>query len=153
MLAQRVLAGFIDLGVLLVVFVVTGLLLGGLHHQTVTSAVNPGIHQTDYGVYLNNGQFLIFVVLCLAYYFVLEALTNQTIGKRAMKIRVVSLDGGTPSTKAILLRTLGRIIDILPLLYFVGMVVLLIGKPRRRIGDRLARTTVAPSRNSPTSEL
>jgi len=56
---------------------------------------------------------------------------------------VVSLDGAAPTTKAIAVRTLGRVIDVLPFLYLIGMVALLVGKPRRRIGDRLAGTTVA----------
>jgi uncharacterized RDD family membrane protein YckC len=144
-LSERVLAALLDLGALAILFVIVGLLSGGYHSQTETSASNPSIHESYHGIYLTGSKFVLFLVLCLLYYFVLEALWSQTLGKRAMRLRVVSLDGGTPSTKAIAVRTLGRVIDVLPFLYLIGMIALLVGKPRRRIGDRLARTTVALS--------
>jgi uncharacterized RDD family membrane protein YckC len=99
--------------------------------------------QLDYGVSLTNGPLVLFLVLCLSYYFILESRSGQTLGKRATGLRVISIDGGVPTTRAILLRTLGRIIDILPFLYLIGLIALAFGKPRQRIGDRLAHTTVA----------
>jgi hypothetical protein len=45
-----------------------------------------------------------------------------------------------------LVRTLGRIVDVLPLFYLVGLIALASStSPRQRIGDRLAHTTVAPA--------
>jgi len=142
-LGRRVVAGFIDLAVLAVLFVLMALVFGGTQSQTATSVSNPGIHQTNYSLSLSNGPFLVFIVLALAYYFVLEARLGQTIGKRAMGLRVIDLDGGAPTTGAILLRTLGRTIDVLPLLYLVGLIAIGFGKQRQRIGDRFAHTTVA----------
>jgi uncharacterized RDD family membrane protein YckC len=142
-LGTRVLAGIIDLALLAGLFLVMGVLFGGSHTQRATSVANPQIHETTSSVSLSGGPFLLFVVLCLVYYFVLELRYGQTLGKRAMKLRVVDLDGGKPTTRAIFLRTLGRVIDVLPLFYLVGMVVLAFGQPRQRIGDRFARTTVA----------
>ena len=119
-LGNRILAGFIDLAVLAALFVAMGLLFGGVHSTNATSVSNPTVHQTNYGVSLTNGPLVLFLVLCLSYYFILESRSGQTLGKRATGLRVISIDGGVPTTRAILLRTLGRIIDILPFLYLIG---------------------------------
>jgi uncharacterized RDD family membrane protein YckC len=142
-LGRRVLAGLIDVAVLAALFVVMGVLFGGTHSQRVTSVANPRIHETTSSVSLSGVPFALFVTLCLAYYFVLELRSGQTLGKRAMTLRVVDIDGGAPSVRAVFLRTLGRVIDVLPLFYLVGLIALAFGQPRQRIGDRLAHTTVA----------
>ncbi len=142
-LGRRVLAGFIDLAVLAVLFVVMSVAFGGAHFGTVSNAADPGFHQTDDSVSLAAGPFALFAVLCLIYYFVLESRSGQTIGKRAMGVRVTDIDGGVPRRGAILRRTLGRLIDVLPLLYLVGLIAIGAGARRQRLGDRLAHTTVA----------
>ncbi len=141
-LGRRVLAGFLDLAVLAVLFVVMSIVFGGVHTGTVSNVSNPGFHQTNDSLSLTAGPFALFVVLCLAYYFVLESRSGQTIGKRALGLRVVDV-GGAPLTKgAVLRRTLGRLIDVLPFLYLVGLVAIGWGDRRQRLGDRLAHTTV-----------
>ncbi len=142
-MGARIVAGFIDLVVLTVLFVAMGLIFGGAHSQTATSLSNPSVHQTNHSVSLTGGSFVLFVILCLAYYFVLESRSGQTIGKRLMGVRVVDLDGGRPTTGAVFRRTLGRLVDVLPLLYQVGLIATGFGQRRQRIGDRLAHTTVA----------
>jgi uncharacterized RDD family membrane protein YckC len=142
-IGARIVAGLIDLVVLAVLFVVVGLLFGGTHSQTATSLSNPSVHETNYSVSLTGVSFALFVIVCLVYYFVLESRSGQTIGKRVMGIRVIDLDGGAPTNGAVLRRTLGRLVDALPLLYLVGLIAIGVGQRRQRIGDRLAHTTVA----------
>jgi uncharacterized RDD family membrane protein YckC len=142
---DRVLAGFVDLGVLVLVFVVVGVLFGGAYTQTTTTRASSGVHETaaTSGVSLTGGRFGLFVVLCLVYYFACEMYSGQTIGKRAMGLRVVDIDGGQLTARAVFIRTVGRIVDVLPLLYLLGVLVLASSKRHQRIGDRLARTTVS----------
>jgi len=135
-MTERILAAFIDLAVLAALF-------GGVHSTTTASAANPTMHQTNYNVSLTDGPFLLFIVLALAYYFVLEARSGQTLGKRALGLQVVALDDGPLTSRAVFLRTICRLVDVLPLLYLVGLLSSAFGKPRQRLGDRLARTTVA----------
>ena len=62
-----------------------------------------------------------------------------------MGLKVVTLSGAPPDVSAVLICTLGRIVDVLPALYLVGWI--LMGGPRRppqRLGDRWAGTTVVP---------
>lgn len=142
-IGARIVAGFIDLVVLAVLFVVVGLLLGGIHSQTATSLSNPSVHETNYSVSLTGWSFALFVILCLTYYFVLESRSGQTIGKRVMGLRVIDLDGGAPTNGAVFRRTLARLVDVPPLLYLVGLIAIGVGPQRQRIGDHLAHTTVA----------
>ena len=142
-MTERILAAFIDLAVLAALFGAMGALFGGVHSTTTASAANPTMHQTNYNVSLTDGPFLLFIVLALAYYFVLEARSGQTLGKRALGLQVVALDDGPLTSRAVFLRTICRLVDVLPLLYLVGLLSSAFGKPRQRLGDRLARTTVA----------
>ena len=142
-LGRRVLAGLIDVGVLAGLFVVMGLLFGGAHSQTAST---PGLHQASFFIALTGIPLVLFFAACFAYYFGLEARYSQTLGKRVMALRVVDLRGGTPAAGAVFVRTLGRVVDGLPFLYLVGLIALATSRPpRRRIGDRLAHTTVAPA--------
>jgi uncharacterized RDD family membrane protein YckC len=106
---------------------------------------------------------LLFFVLRVPYYVVTELLWNgQTLGKRLMKIKVVSHDGGSLTTHAIVLRNLMKEAEIflpgtlvlaldssspvssLLALAWVGMAFLipLISPWRQRLGDLLAGTHV-----------
>ncbi|MET0513415.1 MAG: RDD family protein [Thermoleophilaceae bacterium] len=90
------------------------------------------------------GAGLTAVVLAWAlyYYFACESSGGQTLGKKAMKLRVVRMDGGTAGMGDIGVRTILRLIDGL-FLYLVGLVVMLAtGKRRGRLGDLAARTKI-----------
>lgn len=139
---ERVGAAVIDILVLGVLFVVMAVLFGGAQSTTATSLNDPSVHTSGTSVSLSGLPFVLFLVLSLAYYFVLELVYGQTLGKRVTSIRVVRLDGGRPTPVAILLRTLGRIVDALPVFYLLGFLMVVSRRPRQRIGDRLARTTV-----------
>jgi uncharacterized RDD family membrane protein YckC len=130
-LGRRIAAGLIDIGVLFVLFVVLGILIGDSRSGDGGASV-----------YLEGVEFLVFLGLALAYYFVLEATTGQTLGKRLLGIRVRGLDGGDASSGATAVRTLLRLIDSLPLFYLLGFLVALATRRRQRLGDLAGRTLV-----------
>jgi uncharacterized RDD family membrane protein YckC len=130
---RRIGAMVID-GVLFVaVFVLLGLATGGGSASHGHAAIHLGTAGT-----------LVWLGIVYAYHFVCEATTGQTLGKKAVGIRVVSLDGTKASAGAVLVRTLLRLVDSLPILYIVGLVTTLAtGRERRqRVGDLAAGTTV-----------
>lgn len=68
-----------------------------------------------------------------------QLLWRTTPGKAAMRLRVVGADGGAPSTRAVLVRTL-----FLPVDLFFGTLVSAVDEQGRRIGDVAAGTRVPP---------
>lgn len=131
-LGRRALAALIDIAVLLVLLVVLAALAG-------ETEAGDG----SFSVSLEGAAALVYFASALAYYAVFEAVTGRTIGKLALGLRVVSLDGSPAGTGQVLLRTALRIVDGI-LVYLVGFVcALATGRDRRaRIGDLAAKTVV-----------
>ncbi len=75
----------------------------------------------------------------LFYFFALESGGGQTVGKRAMKLRVVDADGNEPSMRQVAMRTLVRVVD-LPVIGLIAMMAS--GDRRQRLGDMAADTHV-----------
>jgi uncharacterized membrane protein SpoIIM required for sporulation/uncharacterized RDD family membrane protein YckC len=93
--------------------------------------------------------------LYLLYHPLLEtALRGLTPGKRLAGLRIVTRDGGVPSTGALVLRNLFRIIDSLPVFYGVGLGAMLLTREQTRIGDVAAGTLVVYDRevDSPAAQ-
>ena len=95
-----------------------------------------------------SGRWALLAVLpALAIYFLyhplLEVLMRgRTPGKRIAGVRLVTQSGGTPSTGALLIRNVFRVIDALPVCYVVGLVATLVTERRVRIGDLAAGTVL-----------
>lgn len=84
---------------------------------------------------------LLIGIVAYLYRFFMEVFFNgQTVGKMALSIKVVKLDGSPPSVAAYFLRWLLEVIDF----GITGLAVLLIILTRngQRLGDLLAGTTV-----------
>lgn len=90
------------------------------------------------------GHAWVLVLGAVVYHFGLESRNGQTIGKRRYGIRVVALDGGAPSARAVAIRSVLRVIDQLPVWYLSGLVSMVRTGParRQRIGDVVAGTMV-----------
>lgn len=89
------------------------------------------------------GLAMNMLVFLLAYLYrlITEVFINgQTVGKIALKIKVVKLDGSTPSFAAYFLRWLLEPIDFL--ITGLGVVFIILTKKGQRVGDLLAGTTV-----------
>jgi uncharacterized RDD family membrane protein YckC len=98
-----------------------------------------GIPATYASAVRDEGAYWMFLAFSLIYFFVCEATMAQTIGKRAMGLRVMTRDGRAPSVNAVSVRTVLRLIDDGPL---GALVMLVTGPKRQRIGDMLAGTHV-----------
>jgi len=88
---------------------------------------------------------LFFIVPALLLYFlyhpVLEVvMRGRTPGKRMAGARIVTLEGETPGTGALLMRNLFRLIDCMPGVYLVGLVCCIFTAQRVRVGDLAAGT-------------
>ena len=73
-------------------------------------------------------------------------LQGQTIGKRALKIRVVKIDGYQASFSDYVVRWFFRIVDIY--IFGLGFFVMLFNKKTQRIGDMAAGTAVIGLKNN-----
>jgi len=140
-LGERMMAGLFDLVLLGALYFGYAALLGGIHKKVVLPPSGGEVHST-WVVSVTGYHLVLYLAACLVYYFALEALYGRTVGKRIVGLRVVAGDGTPASTRAILIRTVARIVDALPILYIVGLISMLCGRPRRRLGDRLAGTIV-----------
>ena len=95
---------------------------------------------------------LVGIGWALYYYFACESGSGQTVGKRALNIRVVRTDGAPAGMREIGIRTVLRLVDGL-FLYGVGLVVMLVTRERRgRLGD-LAGGTMIVSADKPAPKV
>jgi uncharacterized RDD family membrane protein YckC len=133
-IARRILAAVIDIAVIIVVFVLYAMVFG----ETEATSDDDS---TGFTVNLEGNAALGFAVLAFLYYFALEAIFGKTPGKTFTGLRVVALDNRSLPPK-VLLRTLLRVIDGLPVFYLLGFVVMVTNKDRRRIGDLASGTMV-----------
>lgn len=92
------------------------------------------------------GWMIMLIYIPLMFYsFAFEYFGGgQTLGKRAMNIKVVKLDGTTPTIGSYLLRWLFRIIDLwlYPVVFAPAVISIIATKNGQRIGDLVAGTTV-----------
>lgn len=124
-LGSRVAAALLDL-VLQVLAILTLAFLGGLFG--------------DAGVVLVSvGGFLVM----LGYPVLAEAFAGgQTVGKRALGLAVVRLDGAPVTFLGASIRNVLRVIDVLPGTYLVGAVAIFVSPRNQRVGDIAAGTLV-----------
>lgn len=129
-IGSRALAHFIDV---LIVITLVG---------AIAIAVQLSLGRVDSQV--SNGiQVMTAILGPFAYFILLEGLWNgQTVGKKAMKIRVRMLDGTPVRFWAALGRNLLRPADLLPLWYFAGLLTMFTNPRSQRIGDLVANTIV-----------
>lgn len=86
---------------------------------------------------------LLFFVTSIGYGMVLEWYwRGQTLGKRALRLRVMDADGLRLHPTQIVLRNLLRFVDMLPLFYFAGGLACLLSRRAQRLGDLAANTIV-----------
>ena len=92
--------------------------------------------------------YLVRLGVILVYFTLAEAVSGRTLGKALMRLQVRSESGAPVSAWQALVRTLLRPVDELPALYLVGLVLILSGAKRQRLGDRLAHTVVVVSKRT-----
>lgn len=120
---ERMLALLIDILIIASFYIITFIALGIL------------------GVDVPSWMVALISIIGYLYRFFAELLYNgQTVGKSVLRIKVVKLDGSSPSVAAYFLRWL-----LEPLDFFVvglGVLLVILTKRAQRLGDLLAGTTV-----------
>lgn len=115
----------IDLGVRIVVYILLAMVLGFLGHMGL-------------GVVMVAGFLLEWL-----YPVIFEVFwKGQTLGKRAMGLRVLMGDGRPVTWSASMLRSIGMAADMLPFPYLNGLLAMTLDPDFRRLGDLMAGTVV-----------
>ncbi|MBA3747745.1 MAG: RDD family protein [Solirubrobacterales bacterium] len=131
-IGRRIGAAVIDAGIVLLLLLLVGALFGN------DTADDASVSQR-----LGPLDSLLFLALAFLYFWGTEATSAQTLGKRVLGLKVVSVDGGPASGRAILVRNLVRFVDALPFFYIAGAIaVFSTGRRRQRLGDLAAKTRV-----------
>lgn len=135
-LGSRVSAHLIDLAILVAVLMATTMLLS----QTI-GRLDEGVLQLVVGLAYTFG--------ILAYFVLLEGLWNgQTLGKKALGIRVRMADGTPVTFASALFRNLLRPADFLPSFYLVALACMFLNEKAQRIGDLGSGTIVTHERRA-----
>jgi uncharacterized RDD family membrane protein YckC len=151
---KRLLAWFIDFALLIAYYI--------LGNKLFSSALGPLWGAREW-------MLILFGLPVLSYHLLCEIFLNgQSIGKKAMRIKVITADGGQPTISQYLIRWLFRSVDfpfwvlvyisfgVLPwwcsILLFGGLACILSTSHSQRIGDLVAATILIDTRTSTSWE-
>ena len=98
---------------------------------------------TSEGFNLSGAPALIWFLVALAYYVVMEVQMGGTLGKLALGLKVVKEGGEKVDWQASIIRNLLRIVDGF-FFYLVGAIIVWTSKKKQRLGDIVAHTLVVP---------
>lgn len=89
------------------------------------------------------GGFLAFII-SIGYLIVMEGQRGATLGKMALGLRVVKMDGTPITMNESVIRNLLRIVDAVPFFipYLLGIIFIGNSPLKQRFGDRIAKTMV-----------
>jgi uncharacterized RDD family membrane protein YckC len=98
----------------------------------------------NFGRFVQNNVWLVLILLIpLIFYYLLSEmfLNGQSLGKKVMGIKVMSLSGDRPSFRQYLIRWLFRIIDF-SFFGLVALIVVAVSEKKQRLGDLVAGTVL-----------
>jgi uncharacterized RDD family membrane protein YckC len=130
-LGERIAARCIDLAIFLVIGAI-GLVLMGVAQMSMSGNASLVV-------------FFIFLAIFVFYDLVCEiTMDGQTLGKKVLKIKVISIDGTQPTFGQYIFRWLFRIIDFgFPFGWgVVALISVAVTKNHQRLGDILGKTTL-----------
>ncbi len=131
-LGERIAAYLLD-GIVQVAYIIVVIL--------IFSIIEPRSDEARWGLGLTLGLPFLF------YHFVMEVFFHgQSVGKKALKIKVVKLNGSEVRLTDYFLRWLLRIVDINIFSGAVAIISILATGKGQRLGDILAKTTVVSTR-------
>jgi uncharacterized RDD family membrane protein YckC len=144
---QRLGAALVDLALVAGIQLLVSQTFGVLHAESGFYSIAGNGVTAMWGAApaLSYGQLCVVVV---AYFALFEGLFAVTPGKALFGLRVVTLDGGRPSLRAILVRNVLRLVDALPGFYIVGAISINLSTREQRLGDRAAGTMVVRERGA-----
>jgi uncharacterized RDD family membrane protein YckC len=96
----------------------------------------------------NNGWLIIVFIIPVVFYdLACETLFNgQSLGKKIMAIKVISLNGEQPSLSQYLIRWLFRLVDFTFTSSLCGLIMVAATEKRQRLGDMIAGTTLVKTK-------
>ena len=134
-LGSRFLAQAIDILLLFAVF---------LAFTILAAAVGVFSHDTNLTLLL---LVVLSFVIVIGYFPVCEGIwSGQTLGKRALRIRVLGDRGEPVTVTQVAIRNMVRLVDFLPVFYGIGLITIFIQGGGKRLGDFAAGTVVARER-------
>ncbi len=96
----------------------------------------------DSGMWMRLLMLMPFVIF-FAYHILMEIMNGgQTVGKKAMGIKVVRLDGKDPEWSDVVLRVILQLVDSVFSLGVIGTLMIKTTPKSQRLGDMAANTTV-----------
>lgn len=125
-LGERILSWLIDLGIFVATFIV-GVIIGAVVSNNVFSVTLMVGYMLSYACY---------DLICEIFF------NGQSFGKRIMKIKVISLNGGRPSISQYFLRWLFRIVDLTITAGGCALISVAVSYKKQRVGDIVAGTTL-----------
>jgi uncharacterized RDD family membrane protein YckC len=94
-------------------------------------------------VSMTGWPFVLYLLIAFAYFTLMEGYLGQTVGKMLLGRKVIREDNGeVPGLRVAAIRTVLRLIDVLPFAYLVGFIAVLISAKNQRLGDMAANTLV-----------
>ena len=138
-LGERIAARLIDMGIFILIYF-AGLIFIGLLTGFGADEVGLIIALSIYGL-----LYVFYDLVCEVFF------NGQSVGKRAMKIKVVSLDGTQPTMGQYLLRWLFRIVDFVLTSGVGAIIAVAVTQSKQRIGDMVAHTTLI--KTTPRTQL
>jgi uncharacterized RDD family membrane protein YckC len=123
--------------------IVDGLIFGGLYAVMVLLFGSiSSVGSADWNGSMPALPTLLYGVIVVLYYILLEGYLGQTVGKMLLGIKVVREDDGeVPGLGGATIRTLLRIVDGISS-YLVAFITVLISGKNQRLGDMAAHTLV-----------
>lgn len=132
-LGERIVARLIDLGIFFGLYIIFIMLIAIGRISGILKS-GPLLFPIIIGVYA--ASYIFYNLVC-------EILMNgQCVGKRIMKIKVISLDGSQPSIGQYFIRWLFRLVDFALTAQVGGLICIAVSEKKQRIGDIVAGTTV-----------
>jgi uncharacterized RDD family membrane protein YckC len=145
-IGSRFVAVLLDMLIVFAIFLVEVLALVMIGAAASTSRGSAGWGDTAAKWFMALVIFFNFLIFW-GYFALFEAYwKGQTLGKRAMKLRVIKDSGRQITFFEALARNLLRIVDYLPGMYLVGVITMLCNKRNQRLGDLVAGTIVVHER-------
>lgn len=135
-LKKRLFASLIDLTIFMALYILIYFFIS-FQYFTSQSTLGRGYgYEASVPIYSN---YLIIWAGWTVFIILTEFKNGQSIGKRLMKIKVLSRDLKNTSFRQTFIR---HVFDVVDLFLFIGLVVALKNAGRQRIGDLLAETVV-----------
>lgn len=130
-LGERVAAYLLDFAMFMIIYFISMIALAII-----------GIEST-----LKNSSIVIMVIIFAVGYVFYDLLcevifNGQSLGKKLLKIKVVSLDGGQASIGQYFIRWVFRIVDFTLTANMLGFICVAVSEKKQRIGDLVAGTTL-----------